>query len=272
MADKHQTAGYFRCGMPYNKFGSGPGILIIFQGLLFENKPMSGFISKQFSKMYGGLESSHTAYIVNRKPGMREGMTMSDIAGEYAAMVREEFGGPVDVLGVSTGGSLVQHFAADYPGLVRRLVIHSAAHTLSDKAKKGQLLVAQYARKKQWRKAYAALMGVALPQRGLKRYLQKSLYAFIMLFGGSFFGKPEENPFDVAVTIEAEDRHAFRDRLHEITAPTLLIAGEKDPFYSPRLFSETAEGIRNCKFVLYPGMGHPAQGKEFKKELKQFLA
>ena len=60
---------------------------------------------------------------------------MTDIANDYAAMVRDEFGGPVDVLGISTGGSLVQHFAADHPELVRRLVIHSAAHRLSGQGK-----------------------------------------------------------------------------------------------------------------------------------------
>jgi len=33
-------------------------------------------------------------------------------------------------------------------------------------------------------------------------------------------------------------------RLGEITAPTLVIAGERDPFYSPALFRETAAPVR----------------------------
>ena len=150
-------------------------------------------------------------------------------------------------MGLSTGGSIVQHFAADHPELVGKLVLHSAAHTLSEKAKRGQMMVAWLARQKKWRKAYAALMGVSLPERGIKRILLKPFYGFMALFGGSFFGKPKEHPFDVAITIEAEDKHAFKDRLHEITAPTLVIAGDKDPFYTPGLFRETAEGIPNSK-------------------------
>jgi len=271
MAKSLHSAGFFKCGMPYNKLSGGPKTLVIFQGLVFVNRPMSGFMAKQFPKMYGSLEKDYTIYVVNRKPGMTEGMTMTDIANEYADMVREEFGGPVDVLGISTGGSLVQHFAADHPELVRKLVIHSAAHTLNKNAKKGQMLVAKLARQKKWRKAYAALMGVSLQERGIKRLLLKSLYGFIAMFGGILFGKPKQHPFDVAVMVEAEDSHAFRDRLHEITAPTLLIAGAKDPFYSAELFRETAEGIPECKFVLYENMGHPAMGKEFKAELKAFL-
>jgi pimeloyl-ACP methyl ester carboxylesterase len=265
------SKGYFQDGMPYNKIDGGPGTLIIFQGLVFENKPMPGFMIKQFSRMYGCLEKTHTIYVVNRKPGTSEGTTMTDIANDYADMVRTEFGGPVDVLGISTGGSIVQHFAADHPDLVRKLVIHSAAHTLSDKAKRGQMLVAKLTRQKQWRKAYAAIMGVSLPEGGIKRMLLKPLYGFISLFGGVIFGKPKEHPADVAIIVEAEDRHAFKDRLHEIKAPTLVIAGDKDPFYTPELFRETAQGIPGCKFVLYKNMGHPASGKKFKAELIAFL-
>ena len=271
MADINHISGYFKNGMPYNKFSSGPRILVIFQGLLFENKPMPAFMEKQFSKMYGCLEADYTVYVVNRKPGLKEGTTITDLSDSYAQMVREEFGGPVYVLGVSTGGSIVQHFAADHPDLVTKLVIHSSAHTLSEKAKKGQMLVAEMARQKKWRKAYAAMMGVSLPDKGAKRWILKLFYGLISLFGGLFFGTPEEYPFDVAVTIEAEDRHAFKNRLHEITAPTLVIAGDKDPFYTPELFRETAEGIPDCRLILYEGMGHPARGEEFQKDLTEFL-
>lgn len=271
MAGMISSAGYLRCGMPYNKFNDGPKTLVIFQGLVFENKPMPGFIEKQFPKIYGGLEKDYTIYVVNRKPGMPEGATMKDIANDYADMVREEFGGPVDVLGISTGGSIVQQFAADHPDLVRRLVIHSAAHTLSEKAKRGQMLVAKMARRKKWRKAYAAMMCVSLPERGIKRLLLKPFFEFLAIFGGVFFGNPKKHPLDVAIMIEAEDSHAFKNRLHEISAPTLVIAGEKDPFYTPELFRETADGIPDCKLILFKDMGHPAQGAEFKKELIAFL-
>ena len=49
------SRGYFKGGMPYNKTGGGPKTLVIFQGLVFENKPMPGFMEKQFPKMYGRL-------------------------------------------------------------------------------------------------------------------------------------------------------------------------------------------------------------------------
>ena len=117
------SAGYFRSGLPYNRFGRGPRPLVIFQGLMFENKPQSGLALG----MYNFLREDFTAYSVLRKPGLPPGYTLEDMAGDYATMIRDEFGGPVDVIGISTGGSIVQHFAADHPDLVRRLVIHSSA-------------------------------------------------------------------------------------------------------------------------------------------------
>jgi hypothetical protein len=45
----------------------------------------------------------------------------------------------------------------------------------------------------------------------------------------------------------------------------------KDPFYTETLFRETAAGIPNARLVLYRGMGHPASGKQFQKDLRSFL-
>jgi pimeloyl-ACP methyl ester carboxylesterase len=84
------------------------------------------------------------------------------------------------------------------------------------------------------------------------------------------FSSPKD-PSDLVITIEAEDRHNFKDRLAEITAPTLVVAGDKDPFYSADLFRETAEGIPNARLILYPGMGHPASGPQFHRDLRAFL-
>ena len=126
MTQSNADAGYFRSGLPYNRLGGGPRPLVVFQGLMFENKPLPKSMAARFGG-YQFLQDDYTVYVVTRKPGLPEGHSMKDMADDYAAMIREEFGGPVDVIGVSTGGSLAQHFAADHPDLVRRLVLHSTA-------------------------------------------------------------------------------------------------------------------------------------------------
>jgi pimeloyl-ACP methyl ester carboxylesterase len=61
------------------------------------------------------------------------------------------------------------------------------------------------------------------------------------------------------------------DRLAEIRVPTLVVGGDNDPFYTQRLFRETAEGIPNARLILYQGMGHPAFGKQFRRDVLAFL-
>ncbi|TVQ64846.1 MAG: hypothetical protein EA379_00710 [Phycisphaerales bacterium] len=82
-------------------------------------------------------------------------------------------------------------------------------------------------------------------------------------------GAPRD-PGDLVVTVEAEDRFRFRDRLGDISAPTLVVAGELDPFYTPDLFRETAAGIGSARLALYPGQGHPAQGRRFERDVLAF--
>ena len=48
---------------------------------------------------------------------------MVEVANDYAAMLREWGDAPIDVLGVSTGGSVALQLALDHPDLVRHLVL-----------------------------------------------------------------------------------------------------------------------------------------------------
>jgi pimeloyl-ACP methyl ester carboxylesterase len=80
-----------------------------------------------------------------------------------------------------------------------------------------------------------------------------------------------KDPTDLLVTIEAEDQFNFKEHLDRISTPTLVVGGTEDPFYSPALFRETAEGIPNARLILYEGVGHPASGKQFKQDVLTFL-
>jgi pimeloyl-ACP methyl ester carboxylesterase len=263
------SAGYFHNGLPYNRMGNGPRTLVIFQGSAFENKPATGLMAQVLVSPYKFLEKDFTIYVVTRKPGLPDGYSMQDMANDYATMIEEEFGKPVDVIGISTGGSIAQHFAADHPGLLRKLIIHSSAYTLSEWAKSLQLRVASLARQRQWRAAYDAQLSPTLTYNGVKKYVARPVWWIGVLLAGTFAAP--EDPSDLVVTIEAEDKHNFKDRLGQITAPTLVVAGDKDPFYSEALFRETAEGIPNARLILYKGMGHPVHGKQFRRDVLLFL-
>jgi pimeloyl-ACP methyl ester carboxylesterase len=124
--------------------------------------------------------------------------------------------------------------------------------------------VRRLASQRKWREAWAVLLDFTLPPGPLARP-QAWLAALILALA------PPKDPADLIITIEAEDRFSFRERLAQIAAPTLVIAGERDPFYSVALFRETAEGIPNARLILYPRMGHPAGGKQFQQDVLAFL-
>jgi pimeloyl-ACP methyl ester carboxylesterase len=64
------------------------------------------------------------------------------------------------------------------------------------------------------------------------------------------------DPTDLLATIEAEDSFDALPELSRIIAPTLVVAGERDRFYSPDLFRRTAEAIPAARLRMYPGKGH----------------
>jgi pimeloyl-ACP methyl ester carboxylesterase len=56
--------------------------------------------------------------------------------------------------------------------------------------------------------------------------------------------------------IRAEDAFNLGDRLNDILAPTLVIAGERDRVYLPDVFRDTAAHVRNGQLTIYPRAGH----------------
>ena len=259
------TTGISCNGVPYNRLGRGLRILVVFQGLVLTNEPPTGLSARMMLGNYTFLQEEYTVFLATRKAGLPEGYSMKDMADDYAVMIQDEFGRPVDVLGISTGGSIAQHFAADHAGLVRRLVIHASAYTLNDAAKEVQMRMGRLAAQGKWREASKVLMDFALAPSRFGGII--AAIASLMLAATA-----PDDPSDLVVTIEAEDKHNFRDRLGEIQAPTLVIAGARDPFYTEESLRETAKRIPNAKLVLYPEKGHAPGGKQFRRDVLAFLA
>lgn len=84
------------------------------------------------------------------------------------------------------------------------------------------------------------------------------------------WSKPE-HPSDLVVEGKAEMMHNTKNRLADIKAPTLVVAGDND-FYCPvEHLRQTAEGIPNAKLVIYEGKSHMVTGEQFEKDVIAFL-
>ena len=64
------------------------------------------------------------------------------------------------------------------------------------------------------------------------------------------------DPSDMLVVAEAEDGFDAEPGLGRVTAPTLVVGGSADRYYSPDLIRRTAEGIPERKPRLFPGKSH----------------
>lgn len=240
--------GTLRGGMPYLRVGSGEALVFI-PGLLPRNDGPVGMTRTIFAAEIEPYAKSRRVWWINRRAGLAPDASMADIARDYADALRSQFAGPVDVMGISTGGSIALQLAADHPDVVKRLVILSAAHRLSRQGADAQRRVAREVQAGRPRQASAEIMGLLGPGPGARRVLR----AVGWLIGRAMYGKATP---DMIATINAEDAFNLRDRLHEISAPTLVVGGENDGFYNEKLFTETAALIPNGRLILYEGKGH----------------
>jgi pimeloyl-ACP methyl ester carboxylesterase len=228
--------------------GSGPP-LVWLGGL----SPEAGVDAPSLRKTIVG---SVAAYVGERQvlylnlwPGLTRGITMEEIAAAHAAALRARFGDePVDVVGVSTGGSIAQQLAADHPGAVRRLVLQSTACRLGPHGRALQRRVAVRIRRGARRQALAVMAAELVPPR--RGQLLAAAVAWMV--GPWIFGALD----DMATTIEAEDAFDLAACASPIRAPTLLVAGGEDRFYPTALFAETARLIPDCRTEILSGRGH----------------
>lgn len=238
--------GTFSSGVPYLRTGQGPALLVA-AGLTTKHANPTG-AARRFSLAWAAPYADHfTVYLANRRPGLTEGTSMHELADDYATAIEVDLGEPVLVHGTSTGGSVALQLAVDRPGLVRRLVLVAAACRLSPRGRQVMAEVARLTAAGDTRAATAAMMAAGTPPR--LRPLTRPA-GWVM---GQFTPSDQS---DMLVTIAAEDELDAEPHLDRVTAPTLVLGGTADGFYSRDLFERTAAGIPQGKAVVWEGRSH----------------
>jgi len=260
--------GVFVNGIPYVRFGKGESIFLVFSGGPGTTLP-SGFMIRVFGH-FEHLAKHYVIYVLGRKTGLPKGYTTRDMAEDYASVIRDEFdGGPLDVMGLSYGGLIAQHLAADHPELIRHLILAMSVYRFSEEGNKLDMRFAELLSEGKRRAALKSLSNTPGIVEGGR--ITKMFFKFIMGLGGPFVWSKPENPTDLLVEGKAEMMHNSKNRLAEIKASTLVIGGSKDYYCPVELLRETAAGIPNSKLVLHKGKGHMILGKKFDEDVLAFL-
>jgi pimeloyl-ACP methyl ester carboxylesterase len=235
---------------PYVRLGNGPQNLVILPGLTLENEPPSRFAAWTYRLGFGRFAGDRTVYVINRRRGMPAGYTTQDMAADYARVIESELG-PSHVMGFSTGGSIAQYVAIDHPEAVLSLALIVSASRLF---KEGRQTCERWHRltgEARWQELRADMASATVTGEKNKRFAR----AFMKAFGRIVLGTPSD-PSDFLTTLEADLGHDTTGRLAEISAPTLVLGGSEDPFFSEGLLRETAEGIPDATLRVYEGVGH----------------
>jgi pimeloyl-ACP methyl ester carboxylesterase len=242
-----ESAGFLHDNAPYLKIGQGPPLVMV-PGMTPGHEVPRGWQRQIALASARPFARDFTVYVVNRKQGLQPGESMSDIAGHLANAVEHDLGQPVFLQGASTGGSVALQLAVDRPDLVRRLVLVSAAYRLGPRGRDLQAELARLIRAGKPREAWASVMTAMLPGplRGPARPLSR-LAASPMI---------PADPTDLLVTLDAEDAFNAEADLPRVTAPTLVIGGGNDHFYTQELFQGTAAGVQDGRLHIFPGWGH----------------
>jgi pimeloyl-ACP methyl ester carboxylesterase len=259
--------GHTKGGLPYLSFGEGPP-LVVFPGLGMTNANPSGIQRWGEIRLLAPLARAFMVHRISRRVGLASGTTMEDLANDYAVALDEEFGAPVDVLGISTGGSIALQLAADRPELVNKLVVAGAACRLSEHGRRFQRRTAELSRAGD-RRGLSVMQAPDITESRLGQRIAGG----ILWLAGPLFIRRGWDPSDMISTIRAEDAFDIGGRLSEISAPTLVIGGGRDRFYPSDLFRETADGIPKAHLILYENRAHGGTfaDRRFGKDVLAFL-
>jgi pimeloyl-ACP methyl ester carboxylesterase len=267
MAQRRRAAGVNEqpLGMASLSLGEGPPLLLL-PGLTPDHEPPTGTDRWFQMRLMRRLAPGRQVWWVNRRRGLSEGTTMADLAEDYATMLQEWQAAPIDVVGVSTGGSVALQLAADHPQIVRRLALVASGCRLGPQGHLGQRRAIEALERGDRRTAAAILMELSAargPTRGALRGLGWLVPSLVVA----------RDHHDLRVTLQAEDAFDLAGRLESISAPTLVIGGDRDGFYGEGVFRETAEGLPFGHLVLHPGAGHASTvaSRRLGAEINAFL-
>jgi 3-oxoadipate enol-lactonase len=248
--------------LPFARLGDGPRRLAIFPGLADAAWDVTSRAS-DLPEQYRRYTDEFTVYIVSRKRRLPAGYTTRDMAADYAKAFEAEIG-PAVVMGISLGGCIAQHLAADFPQCVQQLVIACAGYRVGEEGRKIPERWLALARQNRWREFYFDIAKVTLQE------FHHTFYQFLVPLLRS---RPSD-PSDFLVSLEASIAHDGVEAIGRIQAPTLVIGGGDDIFFPAALLRETAQRIPDATLQLIDHGSHGAyelRKDEFERTVIEFL-
>lgn len=254
-------------GVPVLAFGppDGPPVVVL-PGLSDGCAPLSDDrIRTQVSPPPRALRH-HRVLLMSYRHPFPSGPSTEGLAADAATVIEQVVGGPVSITGHSMGGMVAQHLAASRPGLVARLVmsatVAAADDVLGDQLERWERLLVEGRHRAFVRDA------VSVSYTGAELRIRRLLARVSPVPDlSAHVGR------HLALSA-ACSAHDARDRLQDIAAPTLVLAGTEDPLMRLTAVRQLAAAIPDARLVELDGLAHglPEQGRRrYVHELAHFL-
>jgi 2-succinyl-6-hydroxy-2,4-cyclohexadiene-1-carboxylate synthase len=199
-------------------------------------------------------------------PGHGEAHDVRANLDETANLVAEALGGPVALGGYSLGARVALHVALSHPHVVRRLVLLGATRGIADENDRAV------------RRARDEELARQIEIRGVDAFLDEWLAQplFASLGDAAEPLTRSRNGAGLAASLRLAGtgtQSYLASRLHEISAPVLALAGERDEKFAGEALA-IASAVRHGRATLIPGAGHAAHleaPKECAAMVEEFL-
>lgn len=250
--------------MHYVRFGRGSKSLVMLPGLGDGLTTVKG-TALPMALLYRAYAREYTVYMLSRKNHLVEGCTTRDMAHDLKLALDALHIEKADLIGVSMGGMIAQHFAADYPERVSKLVlvVTSAGPNSTLKASVEEwITLAKLG-------DHTALMDSNVRSMYSVNYYRKNKW-LIPIMGR--LTKPKSYA-RFLIQAQACLHHNAMDSLSRITAPTLVIGGEQDHALGGDASHEIARAIPGAILKMYAEWGHALyeEAKDFHDVVLRFL-
>jgi cation diffusion facilitator CzcD-associated flavoprotein CzcO/pimeloyl-ACP methyl ester carboxylesterase len=204
--------------------------------------------------------------IVGRPRALRSGISTADLAASYAEVIQRHMG-PTRVVGISMGGMIAQHLAAERPDLVLRLALAAtAARVCAVGASDGERL-AQHVEAGRWQRFATEANRICFDG-----WLRLLLAVLLALAAPLFWrlgarGGNGRLARDFRASCEACRTHDGAGLLPFITAPTLVWGSAGDGLFPRASLEAMACALPHGQLAIAPG-SHAS----FVQRRAQFLA
>ena len=179
--------------------------------------------------------------------------TAADMSADAIGLMDELGIEQADVLGYSLGGAIAQELVLGKPDRVRGLILY-ATWAATDPWLRLRFSL--------WERFVAKATTDDITDQGAIDMYSYRFFAdpapLEMLRAAARAAPSDRGPGGMIRQWRADQAHDARDRVSEITAPTLVVVGDEDVLVPPRYSREIAELIPDARLEVIPEAGHGA--------------